>query len=306
MIYAIIDIGSNTIRMAVYKVEFGKLEMLLKKKHLIGLAAYIEGNVMQPAGIDRACEALLEFKSFLGAFQIKNVVAFTTAALRNVDNSKEAVEAIAARTGFDIQVISGDEEAAFDFIGATHAMQIESGILMDIGGASTELVLYEGGQMLHRASLPVGSLLMCAKYIESILPSKAEADSIADEVLRLVAAEENFKGKKRLNICGIGGTFKGAAKLNNEIYRLPRQNNEILTEHLAQIIKRFEYDSNFADNDGLDLLIRLVPDRIKTIVPGMIIADALANYFGARAIVYSDSGVREGYLYDKVVRAQKS
>lgn len=305
MIHGIIDIGSNTVRMAIYKVEHGKLEMLMKKKYPVGLAAYIKGNRMQQEGIDKTCEVLTEFKVFLETFHITNVAAFTTAALRNVDNSEEAVREIVDRTGIDIQVISGDEEATFDFIGATHAAQIDEGILIDIGGASTEIVVYKDGKMLQMASLPIGSLAMHTKFVEGLLPGKAEEEEIRRAVL-LSLQESGLSADDCGNcICGIGGTFKGAAKLNSELFKLPADHKEISVEKIEEMIRYFECDSNLVSTDLLDVLIKVVPDRIKTILPGLIIADTLASYFGSKIIIYSDSGVREGYLYDKVIKARK-
>ena len=142
MLHGIIDIGSSTVRMAVYDIRGGDIEMLLKKKHVVGLAAYVKDGVMTQAGIDKAVEILKEFTGFLQCFHITRVAAFTTAALRNAKNSKEAVAEIERRTGLKIRVITGDEEAAFDFIGATHAFGHEDGLLVDIGGGSTELVAF--------------------------------------------------------------------------------------------------------------------------------------------------------------------
>ena len=102
MLHGIIDIGSNTIRMAVYLIEGGHFEQLMKRKHTVGLASYVEDGVMQPEGIERAVETLLEYKDFLHCFNITKVAAFTTAALRNAKNSAAAVGEIERRTGIDM------------------------------------------------------------------------------------------------------------------------------------------------------------------------------------------------------------
>ena len=102
MLYGMIDIGSNTVRMAIYRIEGTHVEMLMKKKHTVGLAAYLKDGVMQKQGIDKAVEILKEFRAFLLAFGITHVVAFTTAALRNAKNSAAAVGEIERRTGLPI------------------------------------------------------------------------------------------------------------------------------------------------------------------------------------------------------------
>jgi exopolyphosphatase/guanosine-5'-triphosphate,3'-diphosphate pyrophosphatase len=302
MIHGIIDIGSNTIRLAIYKVDNGKLELLIKKKHTVGLAAYIQNNVMQPEGIQKACEVLAEFKVFLSNFNITNVVAFTTAALRNVENSKEAVAQIIHHTGIDIIVISGNEEAAFDFIGATHAMETKDGILIDIGGASTELVSYNEGAIVSMISMPIGSLAMHTKHVKGLFPSKEEEATIKNEVLLELESAVEFKNGIYKDICGIGGTFNGAVKLNNELFSLSESNDKIEVTCIRKMINKFEYNAEIISKENLELLLKVVPERIKTIIPGLIILDTLASQFQSETITVSKSGVREGYLYDKVLK----
>ncbi|HJF84063.1 MAG TPA: exopolyphosphatase, partial [Megamonas hypermegale] len=158
MLYAVIDIGSTTMRMAIYQISPDKLELVHKRKYTVGLAAYVQDGRMTTAGIDKACEILAKFQSFLTSFNIKNVAAFTTAALRNAENSKEAVSEIKKRTGIDLHIVSGDEEATYDFIAATHDLDYDEGFIVDIGGASTELIRFADGKILHKISLPIGSL----------------------------------------------------------------------------------------------------------------------------------------------------
>lgn len=300
MIQAIIDIGSNTIRLAIYKIEYGKIELIMKRKNMVGLAAYIKADIMQPKGIDKACEILNEYKEFLNAFKIKEITAFTTAALRNVKNSKEAVQQITEVTGIAIRVISGDEEAVYDFIGATHDLKDDSGLLIDIGGASTEIVVYENHEICSKISLPIGSLALHTKYAEGFLPSCLEIEDMRQEIEGLLSAAPEFKDIQHMHICGIGGTFKGASALYNEIFQLGKENKSLQTEKLEEIIARFNRDSGMIEKDVL-ILMKTVPDRIQTIIPGLVIADVLAKHFGSEQIDYADAGVREGYLYDQII-----
>lgn len=306
MIHGIIDIGSNTIRMAVYKVDSDKLELLIKKKHIIGLAAHIQENRMQQEGIDKACEVLLGYKNFLQNFCISNVVAFTTAALRNVENSEAAVREIIARTGIHITVITGEEEAAFDFSGATQSIETESGILIDIGGASTELVLYRNKQISRVASLPMGSLFMHTKFVEGLLPSRSETEAMRAEVLgQLSRHGDLFQPGGGWEICGIGGSFKGAWQLHGELFPQQKKSRKMTVGNLKKMIAYFACDAAIVSNEVLDILVRAVPERIKTVVPGMIIAETLADYFASENIVYSDSGMREGYLYERIMKKER-
>ena len=152
MIQGIIDIGSNTVRMAIYEIENGTMELILKKKHMVGLAAYLNDNIMSQEGVDKVCQVLEEYKEFLDVFSINNVMAFTTAALRNCKNSHQVVSEIVERTGINIVVITGDKEAEYDFVGATRNIDMSEGLLVDIGGGSTELVYYKKWKLVQFCS----------------------------------------------------------------------------------------------------------------------------------------------------------
>lgn len=315
MLHGIIDIGSSTVRMAVYDIRGGDIEMLLKKKHVVGLAAYVKDGVMTQAGIDKAVEILAEFTGFLKCFHISRVAAFTTAALRNAKNSKEAVAEIERRTGLKIRVITGDEEATFDFIGATHAFGHQDGLLVDIGGGSTELVAFAGGRILQKVSLPLGATDFHARFSDDVLPTLAECRRMEEEAARILAdvdryvtdakktAPESTVSFNTLHadaLAGIGGTFKSGLALYNAVYDMPMENLTIDARALPELVRRFTSDRDLPQDDVI-LLMRAVPDRLPTILPGLTIAHVVCQHFGATRITYSDSGVREGYIYSEII-----
>lgn len=300
MLHGIIDIGSNTIRMAVYLIEGSHIEMLLKKKHTVGLAGYLKDGVMQQQGIDKAVEILAEFKDFLQLFRITNVSAFTTAALRNAKNSRQAVEEIEARTGLKIRVITGDEEATFDFIGATRKLQSDSGLLIDIGGGSTEIVTYRNREIQYKTSLPIGSLAFRTQYVHGLLPTLTECMEMRAAAEAVLKEADGFTGGAVESIAGIGGTFKGASALYNILFNQPAANTRMETKRLRTIIGNFLSDHEMTQEMTIALM-RAVPDRMHTIIPGLVIADVLARRFKTKVITYSDSGVREGYIYNQII-----
>lgn len=300
MIYGIIDIGSNTVRMAIYDIAGGNIDFLMKKKHMVGLAAYLDNNVMTKAGIDKVCGVLFDFKKFLDVFKIKNVAAFTTAALRNCRNSKEAVGEIIRRTGIDIEIISGDKEAEYDFIGATRNIEEKSGVLADIGGASTELVYFKDGGIVDKISLPMGSLDFRTKYCSGVLPNGFEVNLMRRSVAKILDTASGFAGLRCIRMVGIGGTFKGACALYNAMYNQEKKNPVIEAEGLGEIVGHFSRLEEIGHEDAV-LLMKQVPDRINTIIPGMVIADVLVKNFRCSTVTYSDSGVREGFIYANLV-----
>lgn len=301
MLYAVIDIGSTTMRMAIYQISPDKLELVHKHKYTVGLAAYVQDGFMTLAGIDKACEILSKFQAFLTSFNIKNVSAFTTAALRNAKNSEAAVNEIKKRTGIDLHIISGDEEATYDFIAATHDLDYDEGFIVDIGGASTELIRFASGKILHKISLPIGSLSLHTKYCTDFLPSETEIVKMATEARNIINTANEFKNISHAEICGIGGTCKGARLLYNEMYHQPDTNDAVPADKIPEIISHFTRGHEFSDED-ITILLKSVPDRLHTIIPGLVIANELAKIVNAHSITYKDAGMREGFLYTHVIK----
>lgn len=302
--HAIIDIGSNTIRLAIYKVEDGKATALLNKKDTAGLASFVVDGVMTEAGIDRAADVLNAYKLLLHHFHIGSVHAFATAALRNIANSEEAVGRITLRTGMAIAVLTGEEEAALDFVGAASAMELQSGILIDIGGASTELVAYQDGRILNVHSMPIGSLNTYDRFVGCLIPNKHERKAIKQAVLDEIGRNPAIACGQYERALGVGGTIRAAGKLNNYLFDLPAGNVKINAPNVKKMIKFMEHDEEeeTVSRDTLDILLKVAPDRVRTVLPGMIILNTLVKLFRSETIHISAAGVREGYLLNRVLK----
>lgn len=300
MLYAIMDIGSSSIRLAVYHLEKDSMDLLLKKKHAIGLAGFIDNGCMSQAGIDKTVEIVKDFKNFLANFPIAAMDAITTAALRNCRNSKAAVCEIEKRTGISLRVISGDEEATFDFIGATHNRKDGSGLLVDIGGGSTEIVSYEHREIRFKISVPMGALSLRTDLVHGFLPSAAECQAMKAEAERMFDQVRGLQQHCALAIIGMGGTFKSACALYNRLYHCDRYNTRMDVLKIEQMISEFQRDIPLTEEKTI-VLIKAVPDRMHTIISGLIIADVLASRLGSSRISYSDTGVREGFICAEIL-----
>ncbi len=302
--YAIIDVGSNTVRLNIYRLEYGQLTQILNRKESVGLSSYIRNGNLIPAGIRRVSNVLKECRDLLDALQVKDVHAFATAAIRNARNSAEAVKEIRKASGLDLKVISAETEAELDFLGVFHAADhMSKGLLTDIGGGSAELVTYTEEGMSHVVDLPFGSLNTYDTFVENILPTKKERKAIRKAVLEeLKKLPEDFDRGPYLMICGVGGTARAALKLAIEMLRLPAETTSLRVSDLGKIIKLLENTKKGSvSSDILDIIVRVVPFRVRTLLPGMIILHTIGKFFGCETIEVTEAGVREGYLYKYVL-----
>ena len=299
MLHAIIDIGSNTIRMAVYQIDGREFTLLLKRKHTVGLAGYLSHGRLVREGIEKTVKILRGFMEFIETFGIAHVHAFATAALRSATNSRAASEEITRRTGVSIRIISGEEEAAYDFIGATASIAHADGIMVDIGGGSTEIISYAAHKMQGRWSLPIGSLAMSKAHVAGLLPSGDECAAIRAAVTAILDSAPEVRSLRAQHMIGMGGVLSSTSRMHGLLY--PDETPRLLrVSNLPAMAEMFGSGASLSE-ERTAVLLRSAPDRLHTIIPGMVIAHTLAEIFAAEDILYSDSGVREGYIWKEII-----
>ena len=294
--YCVIDIGSNTIRLVIYRVEEGAIKPMLNNKVAAGLAGYVDKNRnLRPAGIEKAVSVLKEFRQVLDMLPECEVFPFATASLRNIDNTDEVLSAIRSECGFEVRVLSGKEEALYDYHGAVRAMQSKTGLLTDIGGGSTELVFYQNGMARVAESVPVGSLNLYDRFVEELLPQNKECRKMEKEVRQLLEKTVPSKGAYAAQpMCAVGGT----ARSTLELFRSFSGADESVQSYDRQFLSRILVMLEENPKKLIRRILKVAPDRVHTLIPGILILKTVAETYGSQSIVTSPSGVREGYLSD--------
>ena len=296
MIYGIADVGSNTVRLSIYKCEGGEIRLLMNRKVMAGLAGYVRHGALTPEGIEVACQTLQGYRSLMDNLELPDLRVFATASLRNISNTEEAVGAVMAATGLRVDVLTGREEAELSFRGAIQNAGLYTGLLVDLGGGSTELVSYRNRAIQSACSLSVGSLSLFSKYVSKLHPTKEERRAIRRAVEEQL---EQFvpQHPPARHICGVGGTVRAACKVANAMFDRPAGDRSLDRDELKEMLQRLKKPGR----DELRLLLKTVPDRIHTIIPGLLALDTIAKAYGAQTITASPCGVREGYLLQRVM-----
>ncbi|MDD4843262.1 MAG: phosphatase [Anaerotignum sp.] len=295
MLYGVIDIGSNTIRLAVYEVNDRSIQALFSKKSTAGLASYVnKAGALSQKGINKAVCVLNEFKPILNNISLEKLFVFATASLRNITNSQQAIKEIYERTEFDIDLVSGEQEGIYDFAGVCAQTSLDTGLLVDIGGGSTELVMYCEGRVVKSVSIPIGSLNLYKKFVKEIFPSQTEIKGMIKHIMKELDTVEITQGYPL--ICGVGGTVRAAWQLNSQMFDLLPDCNKIYFKELNKIISLFFNDTKTMSKK----MLKIAPERIHTILPGMLILNEVGKKYSSDAICISSFGVREGYLYTKL------
>ena len=153
MIFAIMDIGSNTIRLSVYKQVGDKAVHLFSEKEQASLRNYVKKGQLTEKGIDRLISTLRKFKSIITNFDdIDSIHPFATATIRDVANRSEILRRVKDELDLDIEILSGEDEARLSFLGASKSVDVSEGVLTDIGGGSSEVVIIDQAKVIKTVS----------------------------------------------------------------------------------------------------------------------------------------------------------
>lgn len=294
---AIIDIGSNSIRLTLYEIENGSFKILFREKIMAGLAGYVENGALSAEGVECACAGLLTFRSILQTLHIEHISVFATASLRNISNTQQALGIIRAATGYSVEVLSGESEALLGYAGAMQELHLRSGAFLDIGGASTEIVTFDEGKPVDFASFPIGSLSLYRRCVKRILPGQGSLKRLQQEIDKTIQPGHAALAERPL-LVGVGGTARAAFKLAQHYYKISSDCHTITAGQLNGLCSFL----CSGKKEASDLILRLEAERIHTLVPGVLILQHIFQLFGAQQLIISKYGVREGYLCKKILQ----
>ena len=298
MNYAVIDLGSNSMRLSVYEHVENQINKIYNRKEIAGLAGYIKKDVLDTNGIQKACTVVNDFKETAYRFvEAPNLHLFATASIRNIKNRDEAVKVIIEETALTPDVLDGNDEAALGFIGVSRFTNCENGIMIDIGGASTELVLFKNNKAENLISLPIGCLNLSVKHVSKIIPQKSESKKIKEVIKEQFSGIDWKKGADCPLMVGTGGTLRALLKLSGVVFGLPPEQNDLCVYHVKGIEKLLKYNKD----DIYRTVYKTIPERLMTISTGLAILQQAIKNFGCETISVSRLGVREGYLLDRVL-----
>lgn len=296
---AVIDVGSNSVRMVIYEVDAERrsVEEIYDNKETAGLAGFVNADgALSEQGIRRAVDAIGGQLQRLSHFACTDVSVFATAAVRNAANCAQVCARIERECGVPVDVLSGAEEAELSFRGASHGVPVQDGVLFDLGGGSTEIVRFEQRHPVHTVSLPVGSLNLYLAHVGAILPTPDEVAAIREDVRGRIACVDWLAGVEAPLLVGVGGAVRAAAKLARRHFRKP-SGGMLEVADLRGLLQATAQPGNALAHE----VLAVEPSRVHTVFPGMAAADALAQAVGAERIAVARHGVREGYLFQRVL-----
>jgi len=290
--FAVIDIGSNSVRLVVYESLKRAPYVIFNEKILCGLGRGLtESGFMQQPAMDSAVENLKRFYLMLSKMDVVNYRVVATSAVREAKNGADFIERIAQECPLAAEVISGEEEARLSGLGVLCALPGARGIVGDLGGGSLELARVSDGNVVEKASFSIGPLKYQSLDGQTMSSPKADIDTAIDSLeWRDESLEENFYA--------VGGSWRAIAKIHIQ------EQNYVLNNVHHYIIERA---------DALELTARLskmnlaemgrhrlyMPSRrLKVLSLSAYILNQLIKKLKSKRLVISGYGLREGLLYE--------
>lgn len=303
--YAVVDIGSNTMKMNIYDVSENngetELSFVMTESSTLGLINYNSRKIMSEAGIGHLIDTLVKYKGLAENIGVggEHIFCLATASLRNIVNSAEVISAVKSRTGLDTSLISGENEALLGFDGLRYALgdSVRSGVMCDLGGGSTELLGFIDCLAVRAYSDKFGCLSLYRKFVEEVIPSKKEAKQISQYVSEHID-KIDWLGGYGDTLYLVGGTARSVAKLHSEMSGAESAVSGC-TMTCDQFLDTIDYFTR-TSKEKIEILIKVIPDRLHTIVPGMIALGQIVKRVQPKNVVISTGGLREGYLLGRI------
>jgi exopolyphosphatase/guanosine-5'-triphosphate,3'-diphosphate pyrophosphatase len=296
---AVVDIGTNSTRLLVADVEAGGAVAELDRRSTVTrLGQGVDATgVLAPEAMERVFATLATYREAMDALEVQATSAVLTSAVRDAGNGPAFTGEVRERFGLEAATLSGDEEAALSFLGATSERPAGAPspvVVIDIGGGSTEFVVGERGAVSFHTSTQAGVVRHGERHVRSDPPRREELDALAADARAVYAAAVPEAVREQVGAgIAVAGTATQLAAIVQELepydparvhgFRLDRGTVDALRERLAALP-----EAERRDVPGLD------PARAPTIVPGAVLMGEAMRAFGLDAVQVSEHDILRG------------
>jgi exopolyphosphatase/guanosine-5'-triphosphate,3'-diphosphate pyrophosphatase len=299
-IIGIIDIGSNTVRLAVYQLtDNGAYRVLDQGRWPARLSQRMDhaGSLPEEA-VDELAEVLLHFRSLCEKHEAQSIRAVATAAIRQAVNRESIIKRLFALTGISIEILSGEDEARIGSRAMLNSLSFSECFVVDIGGGSTEISLIKDRRVVSAVSFPIGCVNMNSRFPFGNGPvAHSQLADLQIVVGNLLSKEKWITSYPGLPLIGLGGTVRALGKLHQREtdYPFPLLHGyEMNIPDLSLTLDRLAEISV----DQRRKLPGLSKDRGDVIVPGLAILHGVMRQMHSSKLVVCGAGLRDGLFYE--------
>ncbi|PSR54429.1 phosphatase [Adhaeribacter arboris] len=308
---ALIDMGTNTFHLLIAEINSnGEPEPLVKLKESVKLGQDgISRGAIAPDAVERALQTLTNFKTEIEKYEVSEVRAVATSAVRNAANGIKLITAIQEQTGIEVEVISGDREAELIYYGVKSALEIgsERSLIIDIGGGSVECIICDGDTIFWKQSFEIGAQRLMDRFFItdpiSAADMEAEMEFLEKELEPLTEAIAQYKP---CALIGSSGTFDTLCDIDVRRKGLDRTCDPCTESDLALSDFYEIYDDILKKTRSERLAIPgMMEMRVDMIVVACILIDHVLENYELNKIRVSSYALKEGLLSEQLRFAEK-
>ncbi|MBQ3109838.1 MAG: hypothetical protein IJC69_01680 [Clostridia bacterium] len=288
---AIIDLGSNSVRMTINLLhDNGDWEVVIKKRSTVRLS---EGmgidKVLKEDAMLRVIDALKEFCVLAKLDSCQTIVAIATAAVRNAVNRDLFIDRVYQETGIRFDIISGEDEAYYSYLAVTQSLPVKNGLVFDTGGGSTELILIKNGHMVHTASVPLGAVMLTEKF-----RGRSQAE-LYRYVVMMLGSVDWIDEAAGCDLYGVGGSAKTLGTLSlKELKSVDEVHGLAVPCNKVSAIYQKVYSTPLSLRGNIPGMEK---SRADIILAGLMPMKALMDMLGSKKCTVCSHGVKEGVFF---------
>jgi exopolyphosphatase / guanosine-5'-triphosphate,3'-diphosphate pyrophosphatase len=295
---AVIDIGSNSVRLVVYEGLTRSLTPIFNEKVLAGLGREVlSTGLLAEDAVDKALAALVRFRALARSMRVGKQFAIATAACRDASNGREFIARAEKVIGVPITIVSGRREAELSALGVTSGFYKPDGIVGDLGGGSLELIDVHGARIKSGVTLPLGGLALQDLSSKSM----AKAEKITRDALAGVDLLKHGRGR---DFYAVGGTWRSLTRLHMWQTGYPLH---VMHGYVIPATEALEFSNlvRRVDPETLSKIEIVTSARRPLLAYAALVLENIVRRARPRRVVVSALGVREGLLYSMLSDTEK-
>jgi exopolyphosphatase/guanosine-5'-triphosphate,3'-diphosphate pyrophosphatase len=295
---AAIDIGTNSVKLLVANVEDQQVKNVLFEHTTItrlGQGVDKSGELTAEA-MDRTLEVISDFYNRAKLIGTEDITAIATSAMRDAKNSDVFMQKVVEKTGLNLQIISGDEEAELTFAGACSDPDIQSRevILMDVGGGSTEFILGQNGVIDDKFSINLGCVRLTEDFVHSDPIDSTDLQDIIHHIISALYVRLSTLSVGDRELIGVGGTILTTASVHCNMEGLSCDLHKYILRK-EDVVRLLSYLRRMTLEERKNVQ-GLSPQRADIIVAGITIFSTVMEILKKQEIVVSKRGLKYGIL----------
>jgi exopolyphosphatase/guanosine-5'-triphosphate,3'-diphosphate pyrophosphatase len=296
--YGMIDIGSNTVRIVIYGlIDEIQYHELWNEKESVRLRQYLKDDILTEDGIAKLIVVLNRYKAIEKRFKMVDFTVFATQTIRMAKNSQDVLSRVKEETGYDIRILSEDEECLLGFQGMkTYLKHQEEGLYVDLGGGSMELVYFKNDEPVHYHSLDFGSIVL-RSMIPDPIPNKKEMKTYKKFAIDQFDKLPWLKGLGTPLIV-VGGSSRNMARIDKYITKRDESAHGY-TMKLEQI-RRTRKLLQLLTIEEIENIEGVSDNRADILIPSIFMFELLYKYVKSPYYVCSGTALREGVLIERI------